>query len=134
MNKSIKTITMILSVGLLFSACTSQKDIMLKQGYNLSYANGFDDGCHSGNAAGGSMFDTFKKDTNKFGKDNQYSQGWSDGFRQCEYKQEAIQRQVRIGIEQQKLREQKKMNTSIKNNYLLDHSIKYNSKLLNNLK
>lgn len=30
------------------SGCMSQKERMIKQGYPLSYADGFDDGCHSG--------------------------------------------------------------------------------------
>ena len=44
------------------SGCMSQKEIMVSQGYPLSYAEGFEDGCHSGKKAGGSMFDQFKKD------------------------------------------------------------------------
>ena len=100
------------------SGCVSQKESMIKQGYPLAYADGFDDGCHSGNKAGGSMFDQFKKDVRRFESDSQYSQGWSDGFRQCETEQEAIQRQVRIGIEQQKLMEQKKHDDWNEHNYL----------------
>jgi len=83
---------------------------MIKEGYPLSYAEGFDDGCHSGNKAGGSLFDQFKKDTRRFEQDSQYAQGWSDGFRQCESQQEATQRQTRMAIEQQKLTEQRKQN------------------------
>ena len=75
---------------------------MIKQGYPLSYADGFDDGCHSGNQAGGSLFDEFKKDVRRFDNDKDYAQGWSDGFRQCETKQEAIQRQTRMAMEHQR--------------------------------
>ncbi|NMQ21408.1 hypothetical protein E4P82_20690 [Candidatus Competibacter phosphatis] len=90
--------------------CATQKETMIKEGYPLSYAEGFDDGCHSGNKAGGSLFDQFKKDTRRFEQDSQYAQGWSDGFRQCESQQEATQRQTRMAIEQQKLTEQRKQN------------------------
>ncbi len=90
--------------------CATQKEIMIKKGYPLSYAEGFDDGCHSGNKAGGSLFDQFKKDVRRFEKDTKYAQGWSDGFRQCESQQEAIQRQTRMAIEQQELSEHKKQN------------------------
>ena len=100
------------------SGCASQKEMMIEQGYPLSYADGFDDGCHSGNKAGGSMFDQFKKDVTRFNSDTQYSQGWSDGFRQCETEQEAIQRQARIGIEQGKLNEQINHNHKTENDYL----------------
>jgi len=100
------------------AGCVSQKESMIKQGYPLSYAEVFDDGCHSGKKAGGSLFDQFKKDVGRFDKDSQYAQGWSDGFRQCESEEEALERQVRMGIEQQKLLEQKKHDHKMENNYL----------------
>lgn len=93
-----------------FSGCVTQKETMIKQGYPMSYVDGFDDGCHSGKKAGGSMFDQFKKDVRRFQKDTQYAQGWSDGFRQCETEQESLQRQMRMGTEQQRLMEEKKHN------------------------
>ena len=102
-------ITAICSVIALLG-CVTQKESMVKQGYPLAYADGFDDGCHSGKKAGGSMFDQFKKDVIRFQQDSQYAQGWSDGFRQCETEQEAMQRQIRMGMEQQRLMEEKKHN------------------------
>jgi len=91
----------------LLSACASQKDTMIKQGYPLAYADGFDDGCHSGHKAGGSLFDDFKKDPRRFEAERQYAQGWSDGFRQCESEEQAAQRQARMVLEQQKLSQQR---------------------------
>ena len=111
-----------ISYFLLLSGCVSQKEAMLKEGYPLSYAEGFDDGCHSGNQAAGSVFDQFKKDVRRFESDNQYAQGWSDGFRQCESQQEAIQRQTRMAIEQQKLSEQKRQN-DLKEQYHLEKEV-----------
>lgn len=55
-----------------------------------------------------SMFDQFKKDVRRFQADPQYAQGWSDGFRQCETEQEALERQTRMSIEQQRLTEERK--------------------------
>ena len=98
--------------------CVSQRDAMVQQGYPLSYADGFDDGCHSGKKAGGSMFDQFKKDVRRFQSDKQYAQGWSDGFRQCETEQEAMDRQTRMGMEQQRLLEEKKHNKWEKQRHL----------------
>lgn len=106
--------------AILVAGCVSQKDSMVKQGYPLAYAEGFDDGCHSGNKAGGSLFDQFKKDVGRFDRDSQYAQGWSDGFRQCESEQEAIQRQTRMALEQQKLNEQRKQN-QLNEQYRLEH-------------
>ena len=92
------------------SGCVSEKESMIKQGYPLAYADGFDDGCHSGRKAGGNIFENFRKDVRRFEADSQYRQAWGDGFRQCESEQEAIQRNMRISIEQQKLNEQRKQN------------------------
>ena len=81
---------------LLLAGCVSESEMLREQGYPAAYADGFEDGCHSGNQAAGSLFDQFAKDVNRFNSDNDYEQGWSDGFRQCETQQESIQRQVRI--------------------------------------
>ena len=119
-TSNLPLIIIILLFLVSFSGCTTQKESMLKDGYPLSYAEGFDDGCHSGNKAGGSLFDHFKKDVNRFENNNKYAQGWSDGFRQCESQQEAIQRQTRMSIEQQKLSEQKKQ-TDLQKQYHLEN-------------
>ncbi len=60
--------------------------------------------------AGGDMFDQFKKDVMRLEKDSQYAQGRPDGFRQCETEQEALQRQIRMGMAQQHLMEERKHN------------------------
>lgn len=119
-NISLLATTTIASCLLMLSGCITQKEAMIKEGYPLAYADGFDDGCHSGRKAGGSMFDQFKKDVRRFDADNQYAQGWSDGFRQCETEQEAIQRQTRMAIEQQQLQEQRKQN-KLQEQYHLEH-------------
>ena len=110
--KTICRLLLIFSFCSMFAlfGCATQKERMVQQGYPLSYADGFDDGCHSGKKAGGSMFDQFRKDVRRFQEDPQYAQGWSDGFRQCETEQEALQRQIRMGMEQQRLTEEKKHN------------------------
>ena len=110
--KTIYLLTFAFLIGCLVitSGCVTQKDAMLQQGYPQSYADGFDDGCHSGKKAGGSMFDQFKKDVRRFSSDPQYAQGWSDGFRQCETEQEALDRQMRMSMEQQRLIEDRKHN------------------------
>ena len=84
----------------------SQKDPLLNQGITLSYADGFDDGCYSGRKAGVNQFGQFQKDHGRFLRDTLYSQGWSDGFRQCETKLESIQRETRMAMEQQRLLQQ----------------------------
>jgi len=110
-----------LLVGLAFSGCMSQKEIMVKDGYPLAYATGFEDGCHSGHKAGGSMFDQFKKDVNAFKTSKDYAQGWSDAFRECETEEESLQRQVRMSMQQQSLAETKRHNKATEQNHMLDN-------------
>lgn len=111
----------VLAVGAtLIAGCANQQESMVKQGYPPHYAEGFDDGCHSGNKAGGSFFDQFKKDVKRFETDSQYAQGWSDGFRQCESQQEAMARQTRMAIEQQKLIQARKSSDQ-QAKYQLEH-------------
>ncbi|WP_119968485.1 hypothetical protein [Shewanella japonica] len=109
MKKNVISFISIVCVVIL-TGCQSTRDTMIEQGYPLAYADGFQDGCDSGNKAGGSLFDEFKKDVNRFNQEQDYAQGWTDGFRQCETEQESIQRQVRMSIEQQKLQQQTKSN------------------------
>ena len=118
--------------GAIFTGCATQKEIMMQEGHSLAYAEGFDDGCHSGKKAGGNMFEAFKKDENRFARHGKYTQGWSDGFRQCESEQEAMDRQIRMNIEQQRLNEARKQNKKMDNYYL--QGIKYDTKTLNYLK
>ncbi len=97
----------LLITGLSISGhCLSQNDPLLNHGSTLSYADGFDDGCYSGKKAGSNQFGKFQKDRGRFTGDTYYSQGWSDGFRQCETKLESIQRETRMAMEQQRLRQQ----------------------------
>lgn len=108
MNSFLQLIMTAAISGAFLAGCVSQKESMVKEGYPVSYADGFDDGCHSGKKAGGNMFEQFKKDTRRFEYDSQYGQGWSDGFRQCETEEESMQRQIRMSIEQQQYLKQKK--------------------------
>lgn len=92
------------------AGCVSTQEAMIKQGYPPAYAQGFDDGCHSGRKAGGSLFDQFRKDVPRFERDKDYALGWSDAFRQCETEQENALRQQRMVLEQQRLQELRKQN------------------------
>ena len=109
----------LLIVGLSLSGeGLSQNDPLLNQGDTLSYADGFDDGCYSGKKAGGRLFGQFHKDRARFVRDTLYSQGWSDGFRQCETKLESIQRETRMAMEQQRLLQQKQHNAGYEYRHL----------------
>jgi flagellar biosynthesis/type III secretory pathway protein FliH len=102
--KSIAIGTSIALAALAFSGCASTQEEMVQKGYPKAYAQGYADGCTSGKQAGGSMFDEFKKNPTRYSSDKQYKSGWDDGFRQCEKKEEAIEKSVqnaqRTAVEQ----------------------------------
>ncbi len=98
------------TVTLMLSGCATTQQTMVEQGFPAGYAQGFDDGCHSGRKAGGSLFDQFRKDVRRFESDRDYASGWSDAFRQCESEQENAARQARMVLEQQRLSELRREN------------------------
>jgi len=86
--------------------CIPQQGSIVSTNIAHAYADGFDDGCHSGKKAGGNLFQQFQKDSGLFISDAGYAQGWSDGFRQCETALESVQRETRMAMEQQRLLQQ----------------------------
>jgi hypothetical protein len=64
---------------LLLSACVSQKDTLIRQGYPLACADGLDDGCHSGHKTGGGLCDEFNKDPRRFDAESQYARDGQTG-------------------------------------------------------
>lgn len=136
MNKSTLALLSVVALGhVLLTGCVSQRDTMISQGYPQAYAEGFDDGCHSGNNAGGSLFEQFKKDVRRFETDKEYAQGWSDAYKQCESQQLAIQRQTQLSIEQQQLNQQKKLNAQKQKEQLEKNALKgVNTKGLESIK
>ena len=84
---------------LLLAACDvlepSETMIAASANVSPSYRQGFDDGCHSGRQAAGSLFEQFRKDLPRFNSERDYAQGWSDAFRQCETQEEVLDRQMR---------------------------------------
>ena len=108
MKKVDTLLILFLIVAFFLVGCVSQKERLIQQGASPAYAQGFEDGCHSGKKAGGSWLDQFKKNTQLFNTNPDYKQGWLDGYNECEKEQEALERQNRNSIEQQRLMEEKK--------------------------
>jgi hypothetical protein len=65
------------------TACTSTEEALIERGLPPAYAAGYDDGCASGNAAGGSLFSEAQKDESRYPANSQYAKGWDDGFAKC---------------------------------------------------
>ncbi|MCK5664030.1 MAG: hypothetical protein KAI17_11115 [Thiotrichaceae bacterium] len=136
MNK-VRSVIKLLALGSIvtISGCASQADILREQGQPVAYVDGFDDGCHSGKKAGGSMFDQFKKDVRRFERDEEYGTGWSDGFRQCETEQEAIMRQTRMSMQYQQYSEQRRHDEVMESQHFNEDMFKgIDTRGLNNFK
>jgi hypothetical protein len=58
------------------------------------YRTGYQHGCNSGNVAAGHPYYRFTKDVNRYSSDQDYKQGWDDGFNVCKGKYESIQRMM----------------------------------------
>lgn len=56
---------------------------MLAQGYSAAFAQGYADGCASGDSAAKAL-GAFRKNVPVYLADAQYASGWEDGFRQCQ--------------------------------------------------
>jgi hypothetical protein len=72
-----------LVTSLALAACGSVKETMLARGFPPAYADGYADGCSSGSAAAGGLFEEPRKDMTRYGTDRQYTEGWDKGFQQC---------------------------------------------------
>ena len=85
-----------LFAALALVACGSAEDALIARGFDPAYAAGYDDGCASGNEAGGSLFGEARKDATRYAADSQYAQGWDDGFASCKSKAETLVRDARL--------------------------------------
>jgi hypothetical protein len=65
------------------SGCAGPAPMPGGQAQSPAYNAGFDDGCASGRASQGSMFDSFRKNVGRYDTDAPYAQGWSAGFSKC---------------------------------------------------
>jgi hypothetical protein len=81
---------------LALAACTSTRDALIERGFDPAYAEGYDDGCSSGNDAAGGFFAETRKDRGRYGNDSQYSQGWDAGFAKCRRDTAEMVREARL--------------------------------------
>ena len=85
-----------LIAALLVVGCTSTRDALIARGLPPTYAEGYDDGCASGNEAGGGLFTEARKDAGRYASDSQYAKGWDDGFAECKANTVAMVRDARL--------------------------------------
>ena len=80
-------------VLLMIAGCQTTHEDLIAKGYPPAFADGFDDGCSSGRQAAGAITGEFRKNVPRYLKDNNYAEGWSDGFRQCQAMRESQDRE-----------------------------------------
>ena len=69
----------ILALSFVLSACGTTDTTLQQQGHNLSYITGFHDGRHSGMKEAGNHYEQYIKDTERFGSNADYRDGWLAG-------------------------------------------------------
>ena len=72
-----------LLVALGVAACGSVEENLIELGHPPAYAEGYADGCASGEEAAGGLFAQTRKDTGRYGADQEYTAGWDAGFAKC---------------------------------------------------
>ena len=78
------------------TACASTKEALIERGFDPAYAEGYDDGCSSGQNAAGGIFSETRKDASRYASDDQYTQGWDAGFAKCQHYTAAMVREARL--------------------------------------
>lgn len=71
----------------MLAACQSLRESMLAADYPPAFVDGFEAGCQSGRAAAGPL-GGYTKAVSRYQAEPLYTQGWDDGFRQCEQSQQ----------------------------------------------
>lgn len=67
----------------LLATSMAQVDSMVGNQQPAAYRVGFMQGCDSGHVSAGNTSYIFKKDVERFGTDDVYQQGWTDGYNRC---------------------------------------------------
>ncbi len=99
MRKRFLFLVGLVGVIILVHGCLDIPEGDLNQQYSSSYAEGFNDGCHSGKGVAGSKESRYFKDIERFYSDPQYRRGWNDGYEQCKREREMFQKHLHGGEE-----------------------------------
>ena len=103
----MKKIGLLLFAALVFSGCMSEKERMIKEGYPVQYAQGYEDGCNTGRGMAGG-YGSMTKKIRLYDSDKDYFRGWNEGKEMCFVREKSNQdANLKRAIEQ-KLYEKKK--------------------------
>ena len=82
MNKTFLAFLAVLLVGGCSKVILSP-DMNRVKDKSAAWQDGYKAGCHSGFVAGGSLVHSFKRDTDRTLKEEEYKGGWKQGYREC---------------------------------------------------
>ena len=86
----------------LLSSCVTEGQRLMNEGASPAYGQGFDQGCGSGKKSAGDMYSQYHKNVRQYQHNPDYRQGWDDGHEECQNEWISMNRQQRLGIEQQR--------------------------------
>lgn len=69
-----------LNSGCVATQAESQRTQLINRGYPAAYADGYAAGFQSGQSAAGNPYAALAKDPARYRADDDYKQGWDDGF------------------------------------------------------
>jgi len=79
----VQALSICLFATLVLGGCQSTREQQLAEGYPPAFVDGFEAGCSSGRQAAGTL-DGVHKDVPRYLATPLYTEGWDDGFRQCQ--------------------------------------------------
>ena len=90
------------------AACVSRRERTTRGSIHPPHAERLEGGRCGEEQAGGGPFGRFRKAIRRFDTDDGHAGGRSDGLRQRKSVQEAVERRIRVSLEQQKRMERKR--------------------------
>ena len=81
---------------MVLAACTSTEDALLQRGFSAAYADGYEQGCASGEAAAdrGDPAAAPADDRHDRAGQREYAQGWEAGFTSCRRDRQTMLREA----------------------------------------
>ena len=90
----IAIFALLASSGCVGTLADLERDRLIRSGFSEAYADGFSHGFQSGQSASGNPYASHSKNTERYRLENEYKQGWDDGFAKGKGQYDSIQRAV----------------------------------------
>lgn len=90
----IAVLAVLVLAGCVGTMADLERDRLIKSGFSEAYADGFGHGFQSGQSASGNPYARHSKNTERYRSENEYTQGWDDGFAKGKGQYDSTQRAV----------------------------------------